>query len=126
MDADGDPTRLERRYETGVHVVGVQGHAGPEGFCRGLQFREMVHPLLDEVTDLLRRQPGGFRIEALAIAELGREGAEAVLGMLVGPVQLEDAPGQIGTVLDELAHVLGLESHGLEEGIAKGLHEVVG
>ncbi len=85
----------------------------------------MVHGLLDEVADFLGGQPRGLWVEALAVAELGGEGAEAVLGVLVGAVELEDAPGQVRAVLHQFAHVLGLETQGLEERVAEDLHEVV-
>ena len=125
MDAHLQAPGLHHRHQARVEGVGIQVPLGPERLRGRLQIGEVIHGLLDEVVDLLRGQAGGLGIEALAIAEPGGQALQALLGMLVGPVELEDAPGQLGTVLHQLPHLLRLEAQGLEEGIPEGLQQIV-
>ncbi|OIQ65924.1 hypothetical protein GALL_525130 [mine drainage metagenome] len=124
MDAHLQAPGLHRRHQARVEGVGIQVSFGPQRLGGGLQVGEVVHGLLDEVVDLLRGQAGGFGIEALAVAEPRRQALQALLGMLVGPVELEDSTGQRRAVLHQLPYLQCLESQGVEKWIAKGLQQV--
>ena len=116
---------VEVADEPRVQLLGIEPALLPELLGSLFELRKVVHPALDEITHLLRREQRLVGARRLLAVEARRELLARPPLRLVGRVEGHHRPGHLGVVEGQVPQVGRRELVGVEEGVREDLEEVV-